>query len=325
MAMIVPVRLRVDDPSGVAPVRRAVEQLADDLGFDEQRKGEAAIVVTELATNLVRHAGGGEIILRINRTHGATIDAIACDRGPGIANLARARDDGYSTGGGPGNGLGAIERMSVTTDLQSGPGGAVVLARLGGGATEPPAVDGIALAMAGETASGDAWSSVADGEFTTILLVDGLGHGDNAATAANAAVRELTTGLDVTALLTRMHGALLPTRGAAAAVARWNRRTGALQYAGIGNIAATIAIDGETRSLVSMPGIVGHGVPRPRPFEYELPPGALLVMHSDGLRSGWDLSAYPGVARRDPLVTAALLIRDFERGRDDVSVVVAKA
>ena len=48
-------------------------------------------------------------------------------------------------------------------------------------------------------------------------------------------------------------------------------------------------------------------------------------MHSDGLRSGWDLSAYPGVARRDPLVTAALLIRDFERGRDDVSVVVAKA
>jgi anti-sigma regulatory factor (Ser/Thr protein kinase) len=325
MAVIAPIRLRVDDPSGVAPVRRAVEQLADDLGFDEQFKGEAAIVVTELATNLVRHAGGGEIILRVNRTHGATIDAIAADRGPGISNPARARDDGFSTGGGPGNGLGAIGRMSATTDLQSGPSGAVVVARLGGGTSEPPAVDGIALAMAGEEHSGDAWGCVADEEHTTILLADGLGHGDDAAAAANGAVRELTTGLDATALLARMHGALRPTRGAAAAIARWNRRTGALQYAGIGNIAATIAVDGETRSLVSMPGIVGHGVQRPRPFDYELPPGALLVMHSDGLRSGWDLSAYPGVARRDPLVTAALLIRDFERGRDDVSVVVAKA
>ena len=97
-----------------------------------------------------------------------------------------------------------------------------------------------------------------------------------------------------------MHGALRPTRGAAAAIARWNRRTGALQYAGIGNIAATIVIDGETRSLVSMPGILGHGVQRPRTFDYEFPPGALLVMHSDGLRSGWDLSAYPGVHAARP-------------------------
>ncbi|MBE2315569.1 ATP-binding protein [Solirubrobacter sp. CPCC 204708] len=320
MALSAPARLRVDDPSGVAPARRAVEQLADDLGFDEQRKGEAAIVVTELATNLVRHAGGGEIILRVNRTRGATIDAIACDRGPGISNLARARDDGYSTGGGPGNGLGAIGRMS-TMDLQSGPGGAVVLARLGG---EVPPLDGLALAMAGESASGDAWGSVTDGEFTTILLADGLGHGDAAAAAANTAVRELSPGLDATAALTRIHGALLPTRGAAGAVARWNRRTGALQYAGIGNIAATIVIEGETRSLVSMPGILGHGVQRPRAFDYGFPPGALLVMHSDGLRSGWDLNAYPGLPRRDPLVTAAVLIRDFERGRDDVSVVVAR-
>ena len=322
MALSAPLRLRVDDPSGVAPVRRAVEQLADDLGFDEQGRGEAAIVVTELATNLVRHAGGGEIILRVNRSDGATIDAIAYDRGPGIADMGRARDDGYSTGGGPGNGLGAIDRMTAVMDLQSGPGGAVVVARLGG---EAPRVDGLALAMAGETACGDAWGTASDGDFTTVLLADGLGHGDDAAAAANAAVRELTPGLDAVAALTRIHENLRSTRGAAGAVARWNRRTGALQYAGIGNISGSIVAAGAARSLVSMPGILGHGVQRPRAFDYELPPGGLLVLHSDGLRTGWDLAAYPGVARRDPLVTAALLIRDFERGRDDVSVVVARA
>ncbi|MDA0180227.1 ATP-binding protein [Solirubrobacter phytolaccae] len=325
MALSVPARLRVDDPSGVAPVRRAVEELADDLGLDEQRKGEAAIVVTELATNLVRHGGGGEIILRVNRASGATIDAIASDRGPGIGNYARARDDGFSTGGGPGNGLGAIGRLSVAMDVHSGAGqGTVVLARLGTDAPDS-GVDGIALPMAGETASGDAWGHVVEGDQVTILAVDGLGHGDDAAAAANAAVRELRTGMDPMALLTRIHGALRSTRGAAGAVAYWNRRTHKLQYAGIGNIAASIVVDGESRSLVSMPGILGHGIQRPRPFDYELPPGGLLVMHSDGLRSGWDLAAYPGVARRDPLLTAALLIRDFERGRDDVSVVVARA
>jgi anti-sigma regulatory factor (Ser/Thr protein kinase) len=324
MALSAPVRLRVDDPSGVAPARRAAEQLADDLGFDERRRGEAAIVVTELATNLVRHGRGGEIILRISRGAEPTIDAIATDHGPGIANLARAREDGFSTARGPGNGLGAIERLSSTMDLQAGRDqGAVVVARLGPGA-EIPAVDGLALPMAGEMACGDAWGQVTQNELTTILLADGLGHGDDAALAANTAVRELRAGLDPAGLLERLHGALKPTRGAAAAVARLDRRTGALAFCGIGNISAAIVEGAESRSLVSMPGIVGHRLQKFRTFDYELPPGGLLVMHSDGCRSGWDLSSYPGAQRRDPLVIAALLIRDFERGRDDVSVVVAR-
>jgi anti-sigma regulatory factor (Ser/Thr protein kinase) len=324
MALSAPVRLRVDDPSGVAPARRAAEQLADDLGLDEQRRGEVAIVVTELATNLVRHGRGGEIILRISRGPETTIDAIAWDRGPGIAQLARAREDGFSTSGGPGNGLGAIERLSATMDLQAARDqGAVVVARLGAGAGIP-AVDGLALPMAGEMACGDAWGQVTQDELTTVLLADGLGHGDDAALAANTAVRELKAGLDPATMLERLHGLLRPTRGAAAAVARFNRRTGALAFAGIGNISAAIVEGAHSRSLVSMPGILGHGQQRFRAFEYELPPGGLLVLHSDGCRSGWDLTSYPGVQRRDPLVIAALLIRDFERGRDDVSAVVAR-
>ncbi len=114
-----------------------------------------------------------------------------------------------------------------------------------------PAVDGIALAMTGETASGDAWRQVSEGDTTTILLADGLGHGDNAAAAANAAVRELVTGLDPERLLARLHGALRPTRGAAAAIAQFNRSTGALRYAGIGNIAGVI-VDGGGLALARL-------------------------------------------------------------------------
>jgi anti-sigma regulatory factor (Ser/Thr protein kinase) len=318
------VRLRVDDPSGVAPARRVAEQLAEDLGFDETRRGQAAIVVTELATNLVRHGGGGELILRVGRGERPTVDAIASDRGPGIPNGGRAFEDGYSTGGGPGNGLGAVGRLSATLDLQSSPGqGTVLAARLGGEAGVPTA-DGIALPMEGETESGDAWGQVTDGALLTILLVDGLGHGTDAALAANTAVRELRSGLDCAQLLERVHGALRATRGAAAAAARIDLAGGHLDYAGIGNIAGTIVHGADSKSLVSMPGILGHRLQRIKAFQYELPPGGLLVMHSDGVRSGWDLTSYPGLQRRDPLVIASLLIRDFERGRDDVSVVVAR-
>jgi anti-sigma regulatory factor (Ser/Thr protein kinase) len=323
MALTSPARLHVADPSGVAPARRAVEQLADALGLDERRRGEAAIVVTELATNLLRHAGGGEIVLR-SRGEDVAIDAIAWDRGPGIRDLARAREDGYSTAGGSGTGLGAIQRLSAAFDVQTRPDhGTALVARLGGAAAVP-AVDGIALAMAGETASGDAWSQVREGDLVTIVLADGLGHGDDAAHAAGTALRELRTGLSASALLERMHGALRPTRGAAAAVARLDLRTGALDFAGIGNIAATIVDGAESRSLASMPGTLGHRVARFRAFEHHVPPEALLVLHSDGCRSGWSLTDYPGAQRRDPLLVAALLIRDFERGRDDVSVVVAR-
>jgi len=317
------VRLRVDDRSGVAPARRAAEQLADDLGFDERRRGEVSIVVTELATNLVRHGGGGEIVLRVSRDETPTVDAIAYDRGDGIRDPARALEDGYSTAGGPGNGLGAIERLSGTMDIQTGATGTVVAARLGANG-DVPVVDGIALAMAGETASGDAWACVRDGALLTILLADGLGHGPDAANAANTALRELRSGVEPGFLLERIHDALRVTRGAAAAVARVDLASGRVDYAGIGNIAGTIVDGGGTKSLVSMPGILGHRLQKVRTFDYELPPGGLLIMHSDGLRSGWELTGYPGVQRRDPLVIASLMVRDFERGRDDVSVVVAR-
>lgn len=323
MALRPPFRLRVEDPSGVAPCRRAAERIADDLGFDATARGEAAIVVTELATNLVRHAGGGEIVVRGRAGASPGIDAIAWDRGPGLGDVARSLRDGFSTAGGSGTGLGAIGRLSATFDLQSTPGsGAVLVARLG--TTEPPPVDGLALALAGEDASGDAWAHVIDGSTATVVLLDGLGHGLDAAHAAGTAIRELRPGLAPEELLERMHGALRPTRGAAAAVARLDLRTGALRFAGIGNIAA-MAVSGPTaKALASQNGTLGHRVQRIQAYDHRLEPGGLLVLHSDGVRGGWDLAAHPGLARRDPLVIASLLIRDFERGRDDCSAVVAR-
>lgn len=317
-------RLAVDDPSGIAAARRAAERLAGELGLDEQRQGEAAIVVTELATNLIRHAQTGEIVLRPAVADAPCMDVVAWDRGPGIANLGRARGDGFSTAGGSGTGLGAVHRLSSGLELHSAEGrGTVATARVGGPAL-PDAVDGLALAMRGEEACGDAWSVAREADTVTIALADGLGHGPSAAQAALAATRELRPAEDPAVTLDRMHGALQATRGAAIAVARLDLGTGALRFAGVGNIAATVVDGAETKSLASMNGIIGHRLTRITAFEARLGPGALLIMHSDGCRSGWRVTDYPGLQRRAPLATAATLIRDYERGRDDVSVVVAR-
>ena len=324
MALTVPGRLAVEEQSQVATVRRAASSMAAGLGLSEQLQAEAAIVATEMATNLLRHAGGGEVILRPSEIFPDVMEVIAWDRGPGMSDVAGSRRDGFSTAGGAGTGLGAIGRLSSTFDLQSTPGRGTVLAARIGAVDAPPPVDGIVLAMRGEEASGDAWRHVRDGRYLTIVLADGLGHGVDAARASRAATSELAPNATPDTLLERMHRALRPTRGAAAAVARVDLATGALRFAGVGNISASIVSGGTTRSLVSMNGTLGHNVRRIQGFDHELAPDALLVMHSDGVTGNWDLRAHPGLTRRDPLVLASVLVRDCERGRDDVSVVVAR-
>lgn len=317
--MTAPVRVHVADSSGVAPVRRAVAALASRLAFSEEDTGRAALVATELATNLVRHTEGGEVVLRADRD---ALDIVAWDQGPGIRDIERSLADGFSTAGGSGTGLGAVRRLSDRFDVSStAPGGTIVIAGVGGGSS-PAAADGLALAVAPETVSGDAWTVCVDRSGTSVMLADGLGHGPGAAEASERATAELRPAEPVEATLERVHAALRPTRGAAVAVARVDEARGVLRFAGVGNISGVLCGRGSSKALTSLSGTAGRQVRTIRSFEYELPDSGLLVMHSDGCRTGWDLAADPALRRKSPLLIAATLIRDWERGKDDVSVVV---
>src|SRR5262245_12533868 len=103
--------LPVHDGSQVGTARRAAVAEAERLGAAETERGKVALVVTELATNVARHGGGGELLLR-PLTEPAALEIVAIDRGPGIANVEQALRDGYSTGGSNGVGLGAVQRVA---------------------------------------------------------------------------------------------------------------------------------------------------------------------------------------------------------------------
>lgn len=310
--------------------------LADSIGFGEEDSYRVGLVATELATNLVKHAQGGELLASVVASSAGqpTLELIAVDRGPGIRDVALAMRDGHSTAGSSGQGLGAIRRLSDTFDVHSSEGrGTVVLARVAprkrGAANAPFRFEcaGVSVAKAGEPVCGDSWAAREFDDHISVAVADGLGHGLHAADAANACTAAF--GRTATAgpmrILEAMHDAARPTRGAAAAVALVNGRTGALTFAGVGNIAGSILAPGQPlRHTVSQPGTLGHQARGLREYAYPWTAESLLVMHSDGLASHWTFDGLETLARRHPAVVAAVLYREFSRHRDDVTVVVAR-
>ncbi len=322
----------VTEASQVGQARRTAAALARRLGFDETEAGKVALAVTEAATNLVKHGGGGEVVLR-GLEHGGEcgIEMLALDRGPGMADLSRCLRDGFSTAGSPGTGLGAIARLSGLFDAYTRPqAGTTLLARLW---ARPAAVQtgdlevgALHLPKPGEAVCGDAWAVDEQGDRGLLLVADGLGHGPDAAAAAREAVRVFRDCVtsDPAEIVRRAHAALRGTRGAALAVAELNFVARVVRYVGVGNIAGTVFAEGASRSLVSHNGTVGHEVRKVQAFEYPFPEGALLVMHSDGLATHWRLEKYPALAGRHPGLIAGVLYRDFKRGRDDVTVLAVR-
>ena len=106
--------LAVAERSRVAEARRLASIAAAERGFAAGDIGRVAIVATELATNLVKHAGGGDIFITpFDDCEGRGLELLALDKGPGISDLQRALSDGYSTTGSAGTGLGAVRRNAT--------------------------------------------------------------------------------------------------------------------------------------------------------------------------------------------------------------------
>ncbi len=319
----------VTDSSSVGEVRRTALLAAQRLEFDETRSGEFALLATEASRNALIHGGGGQVVFSgLKDGRGALGYILAMDKGAGIPNVALAMSDGYSTAGTMGGGMGAMKRIASTLEIFTGRTGTVVLVQIGkvtpGDGLQ---IAGMAVPYPGERFCGDAWTVHRTPERTVALAVDGLGHGWEAAEAAQEAVATFRKRADSGPgdILGYVHDALKKTRGAVAAVAEIRPRDKTLVYAGIGNIAAVVLSGGASRSLVSHNGTLGVTIARIQEFKSDWPSDAVLVLHSDGLQSRWDLAPYPGLLARHPAVIGGVLLRDFRRQRDDASVIVIKA
>jgi anti-sigma regulatory factor (Ser/Thr protein kinase) len=328
--------IAIRENTDVAEARRNALALSRTLAFDENSAGRLAIVVTEAATNAIKHGGGGAILLsQYQGQAGGAVEMFAIDRGPGMDDIERSRQDGFSTAGSKGNGLGAIARLSDAHEIYSARGlGTVVMARVCYGELPPGihAVGGfdigaVSVPRTGEEVSGDGWIAHPRHGGLRLIVADGLGHGPAAAAASSAAlaIADRYDSDSAESILNRVHDALRSTRGAAVSAAVIDTSAEVVYYAGLGNVSGSLSRRGESRrQMVSHNGTAGHSARKVQHFTYPWRSGALMILHSDGLATHWSLEKYPGIYDRHPGVIAALLFRDFQRGRDDATVVVVR-
>ncbi|WP_224242274.1 SpoIIE family protein phosphatase [Hyalangium gracile] len=319
------------DEASISQARERVRAVGREQGLAGPEVERLAIVVSELGHNQLAHAHGGAIaVLPVSRGGVAGVEVIAADRGKGIADPVAALRGPGSVTGSLGQGLAGVVRQAdeVDFDVRWGEGTCVRARKY----VTPPSyraeVGVIGRAYPGEPVSGDhALWQWGDNELV-VGVVDGLGHGVDAHEAADRTIELLRAQplLSPELLLQRCDAGLKGTRGAALAVARLQRGSGALVHACVGNIATLLCRPGQVEALACTPGVLGIAQPRLRirRSEASLRPGELLVMHSDGLNTRTTVEDAV-LLRRHPLEVAYELMTRFGKNHDDALVLVARS
>lgn len=309
--------VNVQSELDLSAVKRLAGAAAESQGFDQSNRDRVRLVASEMASNLVRHSTQGRIFVRV----------VACGDLGGV-ELVSSHDGTVHANP---EDLRAIVAVSDLFDVYGAPGrGTVVVSRLWGA---KPAVAGegrflvgsMMEPIVGEEVSGDAWAVEQSDSRVVALVVDGLGHGVDAAAASAAAVKAFRLWHEepVEEIVGHIHRALYGTRGAAVAVAEIDPGAGRARFCGIGNIAVRLITDADTK-LISQFGIAGYQAPKIRAYDQAWEDGALLVMHSDGLSPGWDLRGYSGLLSHHPQLAAAMVMRDAARANDDALVLALR-
>jgi negative regulator of sigma-B (phosphoserine phosphatase) len=185
-------------------------------------------------------------------------------------------------------------------------------------------------ALPGERQSGDLSLVTSVPSGVLVAVVDGLGHGEEAAAAARAAVHALERHAheSASALFQRCHRALHGTRGVVMSVAFFGRGDRSMTWLGVGNVEGLLlpgegaGRGGRARgSLVTRGGIVGSELPRLQPHTLPVNAGDLLIFATDGIRDGF-ADGLPSDATPQQLADQ-ILVR-YGKGTDDALVLVAR-
>lgn len=326
----------LDDRSYLSVLKREVHRLSIQCGLAEKKIAEIDIVVAEIGSNIIKHAGGGEVLVMLTDMPQPAIEIIGIDNGPGIADLARMMQDGISTVRTLGHGLGSIKRLSDFLQIYSVKGwGTVILSRFFIKPPEQyPAKPGaeirtLLVPKPGEKVCGDGFYVRPDRAGVRIFLGDGLGHGPEANKAVTAAINSFRYCMvpDLSEVLRQMHEDVKRTRGLVGTGAVYNNTTGNWKICGVGNINARMLTAATSRTYLPYNGIIGHNLPRTiNQQEIEHTPGKeqILILCSDGIKTRWEMTKYPAIFRYDMSVLAAAIYKDNARKTDDMSVVIVK-
>jgi anti-sigma regulatory factor (Ser/Thr protein kinase)/serine/threonine protein phosphatase PrpC len=329
------VRIPIENPADTQRAAQCARELAVSIGFSPLESEQLAIATTELASNLVKHAGGGSIQLTTAHAGGRTGICIESqDTGPGIADIEQALTDGYSTAGSLGLGLGAVNRLMDDLELRSvDTSGAHIVChrwlRSDPGLTPAPWVEfGAATrALRNQRENGDAFLVRQWAGNALAAVIDGLGHGQFAQRAALTARRYIDQHFDrpLVDLFRGAARACQATRGVVMALARFDDRARtSLTVASLGNINVRVFGAETPTTILARRGVVGLGSVAPLTTVCPWTPGSILIMHSDGLHSRWNWQEFSDLAQQPAQRIAERLLSRLAKPEDDATVLVAR-
>ncbi len=325
----------IQDRSFVSFVKREIRNAAVQAKFSESRVGTIDIAVSELTSNIIKHAGSGELLYRFTTKSNSGVFEILCiDGGPGIRDISNAMKDGVTTTNTLGQGLGALKRLSDTFYIYSiVRWGTICYCKIYSSTqiteveTAEVKVKGLNVCKPGQKVSGDGFEIIHGQNFTKIFMGDGLGHGKEAHDAVQLAIThfKISAENDPSEILRAVHDAVKKTRGLVATAAVIDHSRKIWKLCGVGNIAARLSEGLLSKSYVSYNGIVGLNIPTTlKNHQSEFTRHQCLIMTSDGIRTRWDLSQFPSILRYDPLMLAAVIYKESARKTDDMSILVAR-
>lgn len=327
---------KIDDRSLIAFIKREIHNLALQLGFTPHRAAETDIIVAELTSNLMKFANGGELLYRAHLNGEFNEIEIYClDKGVGFDNVAKIMNDGYSSSNTLGHGLGSIKRLSNEFQIYSMKNwGCVQYVKI----CEKPdlvipqtknglSTTTIAVNYPGEKLCGDGYYIKQTSKGFQIFVGDGLGHGESANEAVEAAIKAFRQSIetDPTAILRDIHLKVKKTRGLVATIASVDYKSEVWNICGIGNINTRIYNGLENKTYTPYNGIIGHNIPRTLnntivPYKKH----QIIIMHSDGLRTRWNLNELSSILKQSPGIIASALYKENVRGNDDATILVGK-
>lgn len=330
--------LRVTSRGDVARVRAMVREHADRMAFSTKQTEELVIVAAELAANLLNHGGGGQFTMMEkieNGRRGLVLET--CDQGPGFPDIEVAMTDGVSSGTGLGYGMGSINRLMDSLEIESpteqGRGTRVRCCRFvptNGSVGLPCPLDtGVASRPCpGQKECGDGFIIKHMDNALLVGVIDGLGHGPFAHKATLKIHRYIMDHADqpFEYLFKGAGRAARGSRGGVMALVRleWNGGPVTMTFASIGNI-ETRFMTSSSGHLPVRRGIIGKNAPDPVIVRQPFDPEDVLFLFSDGIASHWtgfDKEA----CRHDSAGKIAVdILKRFARDNDDATILVVKA
>ena len=328
-------RLNASDRSYFAILKKEVHALAVSAGFPVKKLGEIDIIVAEIVSNFAKHAGGGELFVKlVEEKNIQGMEIIAMYSGPGISDLKAMMQDGASTKNTLGHGLGAIKRLSDCFQIYTQKGwGTILLCRVFAESLpytktpEPVEIRSLLVPKPGEAECGDGFYFKRTKEHVKLFLGDGLGHGKEAAIAVQKAIEafKLCAENSPAENLRFINQSVKRTRGLVATVAIFHLREKTWKICGVGNISTRFFGPVISKHHNPYNGIVGLNMPNSmhdQEIAYER--GQCVVLCSDGFKSKWDILKFPGILRNDLSLLNAVLFKEFARNTDDMSIASCK-